>query len=73
MKPEHLRLIDELLPESPEYFRRLIVAWLEARKLSVCAVNVRHVYKYLLGQMSYMDLLNHFDLDVSPDSVEEIL
>lgn len=64
MSKEDERIIENLLPHVPIYYRVIILAWLNHHNFLVNASNVRSLYSYMLGHISYDQLMNHFKSDI---------
>lgn len=61
---EALEIVELLLPTASKYHQSLVAAWLIHHGHLVTASSVRMVYRYLLEQIPYRQLLNHFRLDL---------
>lgn len=73
IKLECLQIVEQQLPHAPDYYRKLIAAWLDKHKQLCNADNIRHVYRYILGKETYSELCNHFGLEISNDPWELII
>lgn len=70
---DDLDKVKSVLPHAPEFYQKLMIAWLRHRNLEVTATNLKQVYMYLLEKITYSELLNHFHFNVDDDTVEQIL
>lgn len=59
------KLVQMLLPKVHSYYRWFIVAWLRAHEQRVNASNIKTMYRYIIGQLTYIEVIQYFDLPLS--------
>lgn len=68
-----LEVVNMLLPHIPEYYKLVMVSWLNHHGQLINASHVKMLYRYMLGHISYEALVNHFDLVEDLEAFEEII